>query len=93
MTGNAVTVKSSASKNMPGFDLVQAQGHGRLVAAQDDAVQQVMDAVERGAPAEDIQFLDRLPAQKCAEQPAQPEDVIEMSMREQNACQILEADA
>ena len=55
--------------------------HRRLVAAQHNAVQQVVDAVERGAPAEDLEFVDGLPAQKGAEQTAETQDMIEMPVR------------
>ena len=51
-----------------------------------------MDAVERGASAENFQFVDRLPAQEGAEQPAQPEDMIEVSVRKQDARQAFESD-
>ncbi|MCK7516299.1 MAG: hypothetical protein MZV64_00490 [Ignavibacteriales bacterium] len=47
-----------------GLDLIHAQRHGRLVAAQDNVVDQCVHAVERGAPAEDIELVDRLPAQE-----------------------------
>ena len=52
-----------------------------------------MDAVERGASAVYFEFVNRLPAQERTEQPAQPKDVIEMSMRQQDAREILEARA
>ena len=50
-----------------------------------------MDSIQRGAPAEDIQFIDGFPAQECAEQAAQPQDVIEMPVCEENAVEVLEA--
>src|SRR5688572_6994105 len=52
-----------------------------------------MDTVERGAAAEDIQLLNRFPAQECTEQAAQPQDVVEMPMREEDAREILKARA
>ena len=52
-----------------------------------------MDAVERGTPTENIKLIDCFPTQKRTEQPTQPKDVIEMSMREQNSRQVLKARA
>ncbi len=52
-----------------------------------------MDAVERLPAAVDLQFLDRLPAQEGAEQTAQPEDMVKMPVREQNARQPFKANA
>jgi hypothetical protein len=51
-----------------------------------------VDAIKCGAPAEDFEFINRLPTQESAEQPAQPEDMIEMSVREQDARQAFESD-
>ena len=51
-----------------------------------------MNALKRGASAENFQLVDRLPAQEGAEQPAQPEDMIEMSVCEQDARQAFESD-
>jgi hypothetical protein len=76
-----------------GFDLIQPQGHGRLVTAQHNAKYQSLDTFERGASAKDIQFLDRFPAQERAEQTSQPEDVIKMPMRDQYAREVLESRA
>ncbi len=50
-----------------------------------------MHAIQRGTPAENLEFVNRLPAQERAEQTAQPENVIEMTMREQNAIQVFES--
>ena len=50
-----------------------------------------MDTVKGGTPGEDIQLINRLPAQEGAEQSAQAQDVIEVSMREKDAREILEA--
>ncbi len=74
----------------PRLDLVHPDRHGRLVAAQDHTVDQVMDPVEGGAAAEDIQLLDRLPAHECGHQTGQPEDMVEVTMRQQDAGQVLE---
>ena len=56
-------------KEHPGLDLTEVQRHGRLISAQDHAVQQIVDAVEGGAPTVDLQGFDRLPAQESAQQP------------------------
>ncbi len=65
--------------------------HGRLVAAQHNAVQQVVDAVERGASAEDLKFVNRFPTQECAQQSAQTQDMVEMPVRQQHPRQVFEA--
>jgi hypothetical protein len=52
-----------------------------------------MNAIERGTPSEDIELIDRLPAQERGHQPAQPKDMIEMAVREQDACKVLETSA
>jgi len=49
-----------------------------------------MDAVQCGTPGKDIQFFNGFPSQKCTEQSPQPKDVIEMSVREQDLCEIFE---
>ena len=54
-------------------------------------IQQVVDTVERGAPAEDLELVDRLPAQECAEQTAEAQDMIEMPVCQQDPRQVLEA--
>ena len=43
--------------------------------------EQVVDAVESAAPAEDLEFVDGLPAHKSAEQTAETQDMIEMPVR------------
>ena len=80
-------------EKLAGFEFAQLQRHGGLVAAQHHAIQQVMDAVQRGAAAVDLQLLDRLPAQERGEQAAQTQDVIEMAVREQDTRQALKAGA
>jgi hypothetical protein len=44
-------------------------------------------------PAEDIQFINRFPSQERAKQSPQPQDVIKMSMRKQDFCDVLKARA
>jgi hypothetical protein len=85
--------KITCFKKHTGPDLIQAQRHWRLVAAQNDAIQQVMHSIERGTPAKDIEFIDRFPAQERGHQSAKPEDVIEMTVRKKDAGEILEARA
>ena len=52
-----------------------------------------MDTIERGPPAENIQLVYSLPTQECGHQSTQPQDVIEMTVRQQNASQIFKASA
>ena len=75
------------------LDLVQVEGHGCLPAAQHHAVEQVMDAVERPFATENIQFLDGFPAHECGEQAGQAEDVVEMTVGDENVVQVPEAEA
>ena len=60
-----------------GLDLPELQGHGRLIAAQDHTVEQVVDAVQRGASPVDLQFFNRLPTQERTQQPAQAQASLE----------------
>jgi len=76
-------------KECAGLDLVHVQWHGRLVATQHHIVNQRVDTIERGAPAKDIELIDRFPSKKGTEQTAQSEDVIEVSVCEQNVVDIL----
>ena len=86
-------MKSLGFEEYAGLDLAELKRHGRLVAAQHHAIQQVVHTVECGAPAEDLQFLDGFPAQERAEQTAQAQDVVEVPVRQQHARQVPEAHA
>ncbi len=92
-TGKAVTVKSSGLEENAWLDLVQVEGHRRLPAAQNHAVEQVMDAVERPLAAVNVQFFDGLPAHERGEQPRQAEDVVQVAVGDENVVQVPEADA
>ena len=64
-----------------------------MLAAQHHAVQQIVDAVERRAPAKNFQLIDRFPAQKSGQQSTQSQNMIQMPVREQNARQAFETSA
>jgi hypothetical protein len=61
----------------------------RLAAAQHH-VHQVAHAVQGPAPAENGELGDRFPTGERRHQPAQPEDVIQVAMRQQHLIQALE---
>ena len=50
-----------------------------------------MDSVEGSSPGEDIQFINCFPSQERTEQSAQTQDVVKMSMCEEDAGEILKA--
>src|SRR5512135_561660 len=52
-----------------------------------------MDAVQGPLAAIDVHFLNRLPTHEGGEQPCQPEDVVKMSMGDQDMAEILKAQA
>ena len=93
MTGKAETVKSLASKNMPLLSSRNCSGIGGWLPRRTTPYEQVMHSVQRGAASEDLKLLDRLPAKKRAEQAAQAEDVVEVTVRQQHARQVAETDA
>ncbi len=76
-----------------GLDLVQVEDDGGLTAAQHHAVEQVVDAVERPPAAVNVELLDGLPAHEGGEQPGQPEDVVQVTVGDENVAQVPEADA
>ena len=78
-------MKSLLSKIKPGLQFQQLDLNRQALVIQHDAEQQLVDAVERRAPAEDFQRLDVLPAGEGRNQPAQAEDVVEMRVRQQDA--------
>jgi hypothetical protein len=72
------------------LELDVVDGDRDLVAAQDDA-HEVADAIQRRAAAVDRDAIDRLPARERADQPAEPEDVVQVAVREQHRVEPLEA--
>jgi hypothetical protein len=52
-----------------------------------------VDAGQRGRAAEDVEFLQRLPAPQRARQPAQPQDVVQVAVGEENLVEATEAQA
>jgi hypothetical protein len=75
------------------IDLAQVEGDGRLRAAQDDGVNEVVDAPHRPGPGEDFHFFHRFPAHEGGEQPAEAEDVVEMAVGDEDFVQPLEPQA
>jgi len=71
----------------------QVNGHRRALAAQHDAVDQILHPVKGVTAAPDFQRVDALPAHEGGEQPGQAKDVIQVAVREQDTVQALEADA
>ena len=69
----------------PRLDFPKMKRHGRLVAAQDNIINQSSDAIQCGASAEDFELVNRFPAHERADQAAKSEDMIEVAMREQDA--------
>jgi hypothetical protein len=69
------------------------QRHRGLIAPKHHAVQQVVDTIQRPAAAEDLQGLDRLPAQKGAQQAAQAQYVVQVPVGQQDARQVPETHA
>jgi hypothetical protein len=78
-------------KESAGFDLAEMERHRRLVAAQNNTIEQGMHTVKGIPPAENFELINRFPTQKCAEQAAQAEDMIEVPMCQQYARQMPEA--
>src|SRR5574337_1079755 len=75
------------------LDLNQFDRHGRLGAAQNDAEQQIVNALERGLAGVQLKIVDRFPAHKGGKQARQAEDVIEVGVGDEDAVEALEADA
>src|SRR5574341_75089 len=86
--GEVVLVEQQA-----GLDLNQFDRHWRLGAAQNDAEQQIVNALERGLAGVQLKIVDRLPAHKGGKQARQAEDVIEVGVGDEDAVEALEADA
>ena len=78
-------------KEHPARHRDQLHRHGRLGAAQHYLEQQVVNAVKRGSAAVDLQLLDGLPAHERGEQPAEAQDVVEVSVGDEDAVEPLEA--
>ena len=55
-------------EDQPAVDLQELQVHGWLGTAQHDAVDQVVDAVQRPLTTVDLQLVDRLPAHEGGKQ-------------------------
>ena len=51
-----------------------------------------MHAIQCRPAAEDLQFLDRLPPQECAQEPAEAQDVVEVAVGQQYPRQVPETD-
>ena len=69
------------------------QGHGRISTAQHHPKDELADAFQRPTAAEDLQLFDRLPAREGRDQPCQAQDVVEVTVGDQDAVEALEAQA
>ena len=61
-------------------DGVEADVDGWPVPGEDDLEQQVVDACQRRPPAVDVDMVQVLPAGQGRDQPAQPQDVVEVAV-------------
>ncbi|OGO10352.1 MAG: hypothetical protein A2Z66_06185 [Chloroflexi bacterium RBG_13_66_10] len=52
-----------------------------------------MNALERPAPGPDLEVVDRFPAGERGEKAGQPEDVVEVTVGDQNAVETAEPDS
>ena len=68
-------------------------GMGGLLPAQHHPVQQVVDALKRAGAAVDLQVVDGSQRMKVESSPAKPEDVIQVSVGDEDAVEALEAHA
>src|SRR3990172_1647964 len=66
------------------FKLMHMNGHWFPCAPQYNTVDQVMDPFQRPLPCINIQFIDRFPSRKRGKKPAQPKDMIQVSMGDQD---------
>ncbi len=65
--------------------------HGWANPSPDNAKDQFGHAVQRRLPAVNIDMLQRFPAPQCGEQAAQPQDMVQVAMGQQNGVQLPEA--
>ncbi len=93
LTRKALTHEIGRVEDHTGGDRDQVNGHGRFRAAQYHAVHQVADALQRARAAVNFKVVDALPAHEGGEQPAEPEDVVEVTVGDEDAVETLEADA
>jgi len=82
-------LKMVALKNQSRFDLQHIQGHRRLVTSQHNAIDQIADAVHRMAAAVNVNLFNGFPAHKGREQACQTENMIKVSVRQQDMVQPL----
>ncbi len=65
--------------------------HRRADTAQHHPIQQVTDTLQSRSTAVQLEELDRLPAGEGGEQPGQPQDMVQVAMRNEDAVQPLKA--
>ena len=75
----------------PRLDFPEVKRHGGRVAAQHHILDQGADAIQCGAPSKDFELVNRLPAHERAEQTAEAENMIQVTVREQDARQMPKA--
>ena len=65
---------------------------GVLITAEDNIINQSANTIQCPTSAEDFKLINCFPAHERADQAAEAEDVIEVTMRQQDARQMPEAD-
>jgi len=72
------------------LDLVELDLNGGASATQDYAMEQVVDAFQGPASAEDLDALDSFPTGEGGNQSGQTKDMIQVTVRDQDAVQAFE---
>ena len=67
--------------------------HGGVPAAQHDRIDQIMDAIQGSRATVNLELIDSLPTHERGEQSGQAENVVKVSVGNENAVQTFEADA
>ena len=80
-----------ALENQAGFDFEHIQWHRGFGAPQYHAVDQVSDAVHCVAAAVDVDLFNRFPPHKSRKHASQTEDVVEVTMGEEDVIQAFKA--
>jgi len=80
-----------ALKNQSWFDLQHIHGHRRLGTSQHNAIDQIANAVQRMAAAVNVNLLNGFPAHEGREHACQTEDMIKVTVSQQDMVQTFEA--
>ena len=74
------------------LNFAEFQRHGRLSAAQNHRIEQVLNALKRRAPAVNFEILNGFPAHKGCKPTGQPENMVEMAVGDQDAVESFKTD-